>query len=120
MIYTIPANSPLHYVTYVRVYGSTNEEVYVGYTPGYYGTVPAMAWWCMAPDILAMPGLATSVQLPGDLRLRQQLCLGPGDRWSLALSAAGSGAVPGATLVGPWYGTTRPIILATGWRCVGV
>ncbi|HHQ6577575.1 TPA: hypothetical protein ACSTLY_004793 [Serratia fonticola] len=39
VIYTIPANSPLHYVTYVRVYGSTNEEVYVGYTPGYYGTV---------------------------------------------------------------------------------
>lgn len=39
VIYTIPANSPLHYVTYVRVYSSTDEVVYVGYTPGYYGTV---------------------------------------------------------------------------------
>ena len=38
-IYTIPANSPLHYVTYVKVYGSTPEVVYVGYTPGYCGTV---------------------------------------------------------------------------------
>ncbi|MBV8828789.1 MAG: TonB-dependent receptor [Acidobacteriaceae bacterium] len=38
-IYTIPASSPLHYVTYVKVYGSTPEVVYVGYTPGYYGTV---------------------------------------------------------------------------------
>jgi len=38
-IYAIPTRSPLHYVTYVRVYGSHDDEVYVGYTPGYYGTV---------------------------------------------------------------------------------
>lgn len=38
-IYTIPTSSPLHYVTYVRVYGQSGDEVYVGYTPGYYGTV---------------------------------------------------------------------------------
>ncbi len=38
-IYDIPASSPLHYVTYVKVYSSTPEVVYVGYTPGYYGTV---------------------------------------------------------------------------------
>jgi hypothetical protein len=40
-IYTIPVNSPLHYVTYVQVYASTPQTVYVGYTPGYYGTVVA-------------------------------------------------------------------------------
>ena len=34
VIYTIPPSSPLHYVTYVRVYSSTPEEVVVGYTPG--------------------------------------------------------------------------------------
>ena len=39
VIYTIPPSSPLHYVTYAKVYGSTPEVVYVGYTPGYYGTV---------------------------------------------------------------------------------
>jgi hypothetical protein len=38
-IYAIPPSSPLHYVTYVRIYGSTDEVVLVGYTPGYYGTV---------------------------------------------------------------------------------
>lgn len=37
-IYSIPPSSPLHYVTYVKVYGSTADAVYVGYTPGYYGT----------------------------------------------------------------------------------
>jgi hypothetical protein len=39
VVYTIPPNSPVHNVTYVKVYGSTPEAVYVGYTPGYYGTV---------------------------------------------------------------------------------
>ncbi len=41
VIYTIPVTSPLHYVTYVQVYGSTATVVYVGYTPGYLGTVVA-------------------------------------------------------------------------------
>ena len=39
VIYSIPVTSPIHYVTYVRVYGYTPEVVYVGYTPGYMGTV---------------------------------------------------------------------------------
>jgi hypothetical protein len=39
VIYTIPASSPLHYVTYVRIYEATPTVVYVGYTPGYMGTV---------------------------------------------------------------------------------
>jgi hypothetical protein len=39
VIYTIPTSSPLHYVTYVKVYESTPDYVYVGYTPGYLGTV---------------------------------------------------------------------------------
>ena len=38
-IYTIPPSSPIYYVTYVKIYGSTPDVVYVGYTPGYYGTV---------------------------------------------------------------------------------
>jgi len=40
-IYSIPPSSPVHYVTYVRVYGGSGNNVYVGYTPGYYGTVVA-------------------------------------------------------------------------------
>jgi hypothetical protein len=38
-IYSIPPSSSLHYVTYVKVYRSTPNVVYLGYTPGYYGTV---------------------------------------------------------------------------------
>jgi len=40
-IYTIPHSSPLHYVTYVRVYDATADDVYVGYTPGYVGSYVA-------------------------------------------------------------------------------
>jgi hypothetical protein len=39
VIYTIPPISPLYYVTFVHVYGFTADAVYVGYTPGYLGTV---------------------------------------------------------------------------------
>ncbi|MFO1461939.1 MAG: carbohydrate-binding family V/XII [Verrucomicrobiota bacterium] len=41
VIYTIPPTCPIHYVTYVYVYGSSPSVVYVGYTPGYMGTVVA-------------------------------------------------------------------------------
>jgi hypothetical protein len=37
-IYTIPTASPIHYVTYVRVYRYNPTYVWVGYTPGYLGT----------------------------------------------------------------------------------
>ncbi|MFO1398111.1 MAG: hypothetical protein U1F48_13700 [Burkholderiales bacterium] len=39
LIYTIPPSSPAYYVTYVRIYEATPQYVYVGYTPGYLGTV---------------------------------------------------------------------------------
>src|SRR5205085_1635999 len=38
VIHTIPPSSPLHYLTYVYVYGATPEVVYTGYTSGYWGT----------------------------------------------------------------------------------
>jgi uncharacterized protein (TIGR03000 family) len=41
-IYGIPPSSPIYYVTNCQVYGSTPDVVYVGYTPGYFGT-------CLSP-----------------------------------------------------------------------
>ena len=37
VIYTIPPSSPLYYVTYVRIYDASDDEVETGYTPGYTG-----------------------------------------------------------------------------------
>jgi hypothetical protein len=39
VIYSIPPSSPLYYVTFVRVYNATEDSVYCGYTPGYYGSL---------------------------------------------------------------------------------
>jgi hypothetical protein len=39
VIYSIPTSSPMHYVTYVRVYNANSDYVQTGYTPGYLGTV---------------------------------------------------------------------------------
>jgi hypothetical protein len=39
IIYSIPASSPMHYVVYVRIYRYDGTYVWVGATPGYYGTM---------------------------------------------------------------------------------
>lgn len=38
VIYSIPPSSPMHYITYVKVYNATGDTVIVGYTPGYQGS----------------------------------------------------------------------------------
>ncbi|WP_438298754.1 autotransporter [Pseudomonas sp. NMS19W] len=38
VIYSIPPNSPMHYLTYVKVYEASGDTVVVGYTPGYQGS----------------------------------------------------------------------------------
>lgn len=37
ILYTIPPSSPYYYVTFVRIYSTTSDDVLVGYTPGYFG-----------------------------------------------------------------------------------
>ncbi len=37
-IYTIPPDSPLYHVTFVRIYKVDDDVIYIGYTPGYTGT----------------------------------------------------------------------------------
>jgi hypothetical protein len=49
VIYSIPPSSPIHFVTYVRIYNADPDDVYCGYTPGYYG--------CMvSPDYVVVYG----------------------------------------------------------------
>jgi len=53
VIYTIPPDSPMYHITFVKVYKVEPEVVYVGYTPGYthtyiYGTTIVYGtgyWW---------------------------------------------------------------------------
>ncbi len=42
-IYAIPPTSPIYFVTFVRIYGSTADSVFEGYTPGYLGAMVGQA-----------------------------------------------------------------------------
>ena len=64
VIYTIPPSSPVHYVTYVRIYGSTTDVVYAGYTPGYMGTVVAPGGVVVYGTGYAYPAWVGSVWYP--------------------------------------------------------
>ena len=44
-VYTIPASSPVHHLSYVYVYDSSPDVVVVGYTPGYSGLY--VSWGCV-------------------------------------------------------------------------
>jgi len=109
VIYLIPPSSPLYYVTYVRVYGSTPDDVYVGYTPGYLGTV-------VSPDDVVVYG--TGYYYPpyiGDYWIGWPYTygFGAGFEWDAFTGFAfgfAAGAIWG-TWWNPWWGP-----LGWGWR----
>lgn len=106
VIYTIPPSSPLYYVTYVRVYGSTPDVVYVGYTPGYYGTY-------VAPDSVVVYG--TGWDYPpyiGSVWIGPPVTygLGAGFEWGVA-----TGFAPGFTSDAFWYPWWGPVGWGWGW-----
>ncbi len=113
VIYTIPTSSPLHYVTYVYVYGADDGYAYVGYTPGYYGTVVTngvvvfgTGYAYHAVDRHVLLPAATDVRLRGepdvhaDRRLGDRLRRGLGVRqlelWLLLGPVSVLGSVPTA------------------------
>ena len=86
VIYTIPPSSPLHYVTYVYVYGATPQIVTVGYTPGYYGTVLAPTGVVVYGTGYVYPPVYVGILLvsaAGHLRVWGWLFLGERDRLRL-------------------------------------
>ena len=107
VIYTIPPSSPLHYVTYVHVYGGTPQTVYVGYTPGYYGTVVAPSSVVVYGTGYVYPPVYVGrvlVSATPDLRVRGRLRMGRGDGFAF-------GAATAAVWGGAWgccgYGRRR-------------
>ena len=111
VIYTIPPSSRLYDVTFVRVYESTPDVVFAGYTPGYYGTY-------VAPGGVIVYGTGYSYDpWVGDVWI--------GAPWTYGFGAgyvwgASSGFILGYTageLFDPWWG---PWGWGWGWRHDGV
>src|SRR4029453_11060315 len=59
-IYTIPPASPVYYVRYVQVYGSTPTVGYVGYTPGYTGAIVYNGVVVYGTGYVYTPGMGTA------------------------------------------------------------
>jgi len=94
-IYRVPASSPLYYVTHVRIYGATPEIVYVGYTPGYLGTVFAPGGVVVYGTGYAYPAWVGSLWYPAPLTYG----FGAGFAWGAAVGFT-VGAINGAA----WHG----------------
>jgi hypothetical protein len=109
-IYAIPPSSPLHYVTYVKVYGATQDEVRVGYTPGYMGT-------CVASEGVVVYG--TGYAYPpyvGAVWIGTPVTFGFG--WSVGWSVWGGWDFFMAYGVVPWWGPMwifRPVPVFYPW-----
>jgi hypothetical protein len=103
VIYTIPPSSPIHYVTYVQVFGYTPNVVYVGYTPGYYGTVvSADGVVVYGTGWMYSPYIGTTMWIPAPYTYG----VGAGFAWSTTAGWAlgfGVGMAIGAEC-GPWWG----------------
>lgn len=97
VIYSIPPSCPLHYVTYVRVYDATEDSVWVGYTPGYTGTV-------IADDGLVVYG--TGYVYPPWIG---SVWYGPPVTWGLGFGLAWT----------PWWGWSFGVGFGWGWGWSG-
>lgn len=108
-IYTIPPNSPVYYVTYVRIYDSTPTEVYVGYTPGYLGT------YCCSDGVVVY---GTGYYYPpwiGSYWIGPPVTFGIGFSWGY-----GGGFYAGPAFYpwwGPWWST--PVYIGYPYATVG-
>ena len=132
VIYSIPVSSPLHYVTYVRVYSATPRYVVVGYTPGYLGTVVAPGGVVVygtgydyvsyvGPAIWYPPpityGYATSLTgRPGRAGPWASASAWPSARRSPARRIAAGATVPRRTTRAPRWGTHGAAVWGpSGW-----
>jgi len=97
VIYSIPPSCPLHYVTYVRVYKASEDFVWVGYTPGYTGTV-------IDDDGLVVYG--TGYDYPPWVG---SVWYGPPVTWGLGFGLAWT----------PWWGWSFGVGFGWGWGWSG-
>ncbi|MFG1477096.1 carbohydrate-binding family V/XII [Xanthobacter sp. V4C-4] len=101
-IYSIPVSSPVHYVTYVRVYGSTPDAVVVGYTPGYMGVVVAPGGTVVYGSGYSCSGFVGTVWIscPVTYGLGAGFALGAAEGFAFGFAAGW----PWSVAVGPYWG----------------
>lgn len=107
VIYTIPTSSPLHYVTYVRVYRADENYVWVGYTPGYYGTVvSADGTVVYGTGYVYDPYISSTVYVayPSTYGYSSSMTWTPWCGWAFGFTIGYWGCMPPAPYWGPYWG----------------
>ncbi len=113
-IYSIPTSSPLHYVTYVQIYGSSGDDVYVGYTPGYYGTVVSDDVVVYGSGYPCTPWIgAYWYGCPATYGMGVYFGWNPWVGWTFGLGWGWAAGWYG--LWGPWWGPWSGAAYAWGW-----
>lgn len=107
-IYAIPPESPLHYVTYAKVYRATADTVHVGYAPGYYGTVAAPGGVVVYGTGYAYPAWVGDYWYPAPLTYGYGAAFAWGAATGFAIGAVAGAAWSGGAWGWGWGGW--------GWR----
>lgn len=103
-IYQIPPSSPVYNVTYVRIYQTTPQVVYVGYTPGYTGTYVVGGTVVYGTGYVYPPYVAPTVYYPAPVTYGYAPIYDPGyGAWNF-LAGATFGFIAGAAASNWWGG----------------
>jgi len=98
-IYSIPPSSPIYYVTFSRIYNHDHKYVWMGTTPGYYGTVVSPDGVVVYGTGYAYPpylGPTIYVSYPVTYGYGSNPCWTPWAGWAFGFSV-------GWAMSGDWY-----------------
>ena len=102
-VYDMPPTSPVYNTKYVRVYESTPDTVYQGYTPGYTGSYVSGETVVYGTGYSYPPYVSTSVYYPPPVTYGYAPVYNPGyGAWNF-LAGAAFGFVAGAA-ISNWWG----------------
>jgi hypothetical protein len=105
-IYAIPPSSPVYNATYVRIYDSTPDVIYEGYTPGYLGSYVSDDDVVVYGSGFVYPCWAGAVWIGSPWTFGFDIGWAPGFYWGFGWGfgvGLGLGLWPG-TLFHPWWG----------------
>jgi hypothetical protein len=110
----IPPSSPVYNTTYVRIYASTPEIVYVGYTPGYLWSFPYYGVPVYGTGWYYPPYWGT-YYYPRPPTWGFHVGYNPWTGWNFGVSWSNGFFRFGATWGGGWGGAYRPGRCCGGW-----
>jgi hypothetical protein len=105
---SIPPSSPVHNVTYVHVYSSTPEVVYVGYLPGYVGMYPYYGTVVYGTGYQYPPYVSPYAYYPRPVTYGMSVHYNPYTGWSMGVGVSVGFMTIGVAFAGGYHGHYPP------------